>query len=135
LRLLPLQPAARLPQTLSSGHIGIVTLGKGYEGLSMPSKIYALMAAGNAILGISQPANALVDTINRHGCGANFSPDDPLAIAAWMRSLLADSAALARLQANSRQAAVTEYSVAHCTALLNSVVSTALLRKNEAKVA
>lgn len=127
LRLLPWQPADRLPQTLSSGHIGIVTLGAGYEGLSMPSKSYALMAAGNAILGISRPPNDVADTIARHGCGANFSPDEPTAIAAWIRGLLADPATLARLQSQARAAALASYSTAHCSALLSAAVSAALL--------
>lgn len=125
--LLPLQPAARLPQTLSSGHIGIVTLGAGYEGLSMPSKTYSLMAAGNAILGISRPPNDVAETIDRHGCGANFHPDQPQAIAAWIRGLLADPATLARLQSQARAAALASYSTARCTAQLNDAVSAALL--------
>ena len=62
---------------MSSGHIAIVTIGTGYEGLSMPSKTYSMMATGNAILGISQPPNDLADTVARHGCGANFDPADP----------------------------------------------------------
>jgi glycosyltransferase involved in cell wall biosynthesis len=133
LRLLPLQPADRLPQTLSSGHVGIVTLGAGYEGLSMPSKTYALMAGGNAILGISRPPNDLSETIARHGCGAHFGPDQPPAIADWIRSLLADRETLTRLQGNSRQAAVEHYSTAHCTALLNAAVGAALLHEQRAK--
>ncbi len=127
LRLLPLQPADRLPQTLSSGHVGIVTLGAGYEGLSMPSKTYALMAAGNAILGISRPPNDLSETIARHDCGANFHPDQPEAIAAWIHSLLADPATLVRLQNQARAAALASYSSVHCTTQLNAAVSGALL--------
>lgn len=134
LRLLPLQPAARLPQTLSSSHVGIVTLGTGYEGLSMPSKTYAMMAAGNAVLGISQPPNDLADTIARHDCGANFRPDQPEAIADWIRGLVTDPAALARLQSHARQAAVASYSTAHCTALLNNAVSEALLDGPKARM-
>ncbi len=131
LRLLPLQPADRLPQTLSSGHIAIVTLGEGYEGLSMPSKTYSMMAAGNAILGISRPPNDLADTIVRHGCGANFSPNQPEAIAAWIASLLADPEHLQRLKAQSREAAVTHYDAGHCTAQLNQAVRAALLAGGE----
>ena len=127
LRLLPLQPADRLPQTLSSGHVGIVTLGAGYEGLSMPSKTYSLMAAGNAILGISRPPNDVSATIARHDCGANFSPDQAQAIADWIRGLLADPAALARLQSHARAAAVAHYSTAHCTSQLSQAVAAALL--------
>jgi glycosyltransferase involved in cell wall biosynthesis len=130
LRLLPLQPAAHLPQTLSSGHIGIVTLSTGYEGLSMPSKTYSLMAAGNAILGISRPPNDVAATVARHACGANFRPDEPQAIADWVRSLLADPEELTRLRTRARQAAIAHYSTAHCTARLNQAVASALLGEN-----
>jgi glycosyltransferase involved in cell wall biosynthesis len=134
LRLLPLQPAVRLPQTLSSSHVAIVTLGRGYEGLSMPSKIYSMMAAGNAILGISQPPNDVADTISHHGCGINFRPDEPLAIAGWIRGLLADPAALARLQMQSRQAAISSYSTVHCTALLSTMVIASLLNQHAERI-
>ena len=127
LRLLPLQPKNRLPYTLSCGHIGIVGLGEGYEGLSMPSKTYSLMAVGNAILGISQPPNDLADTIARYGCGANFRPHELTAIASWICSLLDSPATLARLQEQSRQAAVTTFSMTRCTALLTTAVTAALL--------
>jgi len=126
-RLLPLQPAHRLPLSLSSGHIGIVTLQKGYECLSMPSKTYAMMAAGNAILGISQPPNDLEATIRRHECGANFMPDEPVAISVWIRKLMNDHSLLQTLQTRSRQAAVTEFSTSRCVPLLNEKVLSMIL--------
>jgi glycosyltransferase involved in cell wall biosynthesis len=133
LRLLPHQPESLLPFTLSSGHIGIVTLEKGYESLSMPSKTYAMMAAGNAILGISQPPNDLERTIHRFDCGVNFRPDDPVAISVWIQSMLDDGEALSIMQAQSRRAAITEYSAIRCIPLLNEEVSNAIQRMNASK--
>lgn len=126
-RLLDRQPESQLPYTLSSGDIGIVALADGYEGLSMPSKTYSLMAAGNAILGISRPPDDISETIAHHGCGAHFHPDEPMAIAGWIRGLLADPVTLAHLQARSRAVAVAEYSAQRCPARLTDAVVASLV--------
>jgi hypothetical protein len=76
----------------------------------MPSKTYDLMAAGAAILGISQPPNDLQATIERHACGVNFAPQSVAAIAAWIRGMAADVEGLGRLRYASRQAAIRHYS-------------------------
>ena len=127
LRLLHRQPAAVFPEVLASAQIGIVTLSQGYEGLSMPSKTYDLMAAGAAILGISNPPNDLAMTIERHGCGANFSPDSVAAIAGWLRDMAADAERLERMRRASRKAAVQHYSTTVVPASLSERVRTALL--------
>jgi len=127
LRLLHRQPAAVFPEVLASAQIGIVTLSQGYEGLSMPSKTYDLMAAGAAILGISNPPNDLAMTIERHGCGVNFSPDSGAAIAGWLRGMAADAEGLERLRRASRQAAVQHYSTAVVPVRLAERVQMALL--------
>jgi colanic acid biosynthesis glycosyl transferase WcaI len=112
--LLPYQPAANLPWSLSSAAVAVVTLGSGYEGLSMPSKTYQMMAAGNALLGISCPPNDLALTIERHQCGANFRPDEPSVIADWLRGLAVFPHERHCLQAAARQAAASYYSAEVC---------------------
>ena len=127
LRLLPRQPAAVFPQVLASAQIGIVTLARGHEELSMPSKTYDLMAAGTALLGISPPPNDLATTIERHACGVNFSPDSVAAIAAWIREMAADAEALAGLRRASRQAAEQHYSSDCVPGVLTEIVRARLL--------
>jgi glycosyltransferase involved in cell wall biosynthesis len=127
LRLLRRQPDALLPEVLASAQIGIVALADGYEDLSMPSKTYDLMAAGAAILGISRPPNDLATTIERHGCGVNFSPDSIAAIAAWLRGMAADVHGPERLRRASRQAAVQHYSTAVVPVKLTEMVQSRLL--------
>ena len=73
---LPQQPEEDLPQVLATGDIGIVSLAAGAEGISMPSKTYYIMAAGNALLGISSPKSELDRLICEHQCGRNIAPDD-----------------------------------------------------------
>lgn len=127
LRLLRRQPDALFPEVLASAQIGIVTLADGYEDLSKPSKTYDLMAAGAAILGISRPPNDLATTIERHGCGVNFSPDSIAAIAAWLRGMADDVHGLERLRRASRQAAVQHYSAAVVPGKLTEMVRSRLL--------
>jgi glycosyltransferase involved in cell wall biosynthesis len=73
---LPQQPEEFLPQVLATGDIGIVSLAVGAEGISMPSKTYYMMAAGNALLGISSPNSELDRLIGEHKCGRNIVPDN-----------------------------------------------------------
>ncbi|MGD9404112.1 MAG: glycosyltransferase family 4 protein [Anaerolineae bacterium] len=127
LRLIQRQPAASFPEMLASAQIGIVTLGDGYESLSMPSKTYDLMSAGAAILGISKPPNDLAMTIERHRCGVNFSPDSVAAIAGWLREMAANADGLDRLRRASRQAAVEHYSEAAIPLRLTELVRERLL--------
>lgn len=117
-QLLPLQPLEFVPYSLASADIGVVTLAKDYEGLSMPSKTYNLLAAGNALLGISQSPNDLSDTINLHGCGANFGPSDVPDIARWLKSLSLDRTALANYKKAARQAAEQFYGRQRCEAVM-----------------
>jgi glycosyltransferase involved in cell wall biosynthesis len=127
LRLLHRQPASVFPQVLGSAQIGIVTLAEGHEGLSLPSKTYNLMAAGTAILGISNAPNDLAATIEKHGCGANFAPQSTAAVAAWLRAMAADQEGLERLQQRSRETAVLHYSAAAVSGRLAEVVQERLL--------
>lgn len=93
----------------------------------MPSKTYDLMAAGAAILGISEPPNDLAATIERHGCGAVFAPGSPAAIAAWILDMAADADELEGMRRASRQAAMEHYSTARVPGELTATVVARLL--------
>ena len=128
LQLLPPQPEELLPFSLAGAHVGVVGLADGYEGLSLPSRTMALMASGVAILGISRLPNDLEELILCYGCGANFAPDAPAAIAEWIRTLAADRPRLEALRQAARQAAVSHYSVAVCANRLTELVRGSLIR-------
>jgi glycosyltransferase involved in cell wall biosynthesis len=127
LHLLPPQPEELLPSTLASAQVGFVGMAAGYEQLLLPSRAMAMMAAGAAILGVSRLPNDLEDLIRRYGCGANFAPDAPAAIAGWLHDLAADRPRLAAMRAAARQAAVDHYSAQACAPRLTELVRGSLI--------
>lgn len=72
IEILPWQPTEKLPFTLASADIGIVTIGDEAADLSIPSKTFNLMSVGVPILGISPQSSALADLINMELIGKNF---------------------------------------------------------------
>lgn len=122
IRLLPRQPVEWLPYSLASADVGIVTLATGYEDLSMPSKTYNLLAAGNALLGISQAPNDLDSTIIQHNCGVNFAPTDVDGIVDWLEELAEDRVKVALYKESARQAAENCYSRHTCETMMTATV-------------
>jgi len=114
-RYLPFQPFETLPYSMTSGDIAVVTLGKGTEGISMPSKCYYMMAAGCAILGLSEGDNDLKRVIERYECGVNLSCSDSAGIANAIRALKDDPERLKRYQRNARRAAEEVFDTAIVT--------------------
>ncbi len=69
-RLLPYQPRSRLRYSLRAGHALLVTLREGLAGLSVPSKAYAILAAGRALLYVGDTGSDVARMILDQGCGA-----------------------------------------------------------------
>jgi glycosyltransferase involved in cell wall biosynthesis len=122
LRLLDRQPVERLPETLASADIGIVTLAEGYESLSMPSKTYGVLAAGSALLGISHQPNDLQCLIETAVCGANFAPSEAAEIADWLRRMNRERASLRQMQERARETAISQFSQDQCQKALTAVI-------------
>ena len=99
-----------VPQIMAAAHVGVATLGRGSEGVSMPSKSYDLMAAGCALLGLSQGDNDLRRIIERYECGLNVEPDDTNGVLVALHRFRDDPEFLAHCQSRSRQAAVEQFS-------------------------
>jgi glycosyltransferase involved in cell wall biosynthesis len=110
LTLLPLQPYSTLPQSLPAADCGIVCLDEGFEGVSVPSKTYLMMAAGAAILAVSPDQTELTDLVKEFSCGLCVGPRDPAALAGAIRKLHDDRALTVACREASRRAAVERFS-------------------------
>ena len=104
-RLLPFQPAERVPFTLAMGDVSVVALGKGSEGISMPSKAYYMMSAGCALLGLSTGRNDVSGLIDSYRCGMNVDSRDTAGVCAAVRRFRDDPEFLAVCRRNARTAA------------------------------
>ena len=109
-RLLPFQPAERVPFTLAMGDVAVVALGKGSEGISMPSKAYYMMSAGCALLGLSTGRNDVSGLIESCRCGVNVDSSDAVGVCAAVRRFRDDPEFLAACRQNARAAALESFS-------------------------
>jgi len=108
--LLPWQPASVLPYSLASADIAFVSLDKGTEGISMPSKTYYAMAAGSAILASCTGNSDLADVVTRSNCGVVVEPGNVDEVVRAIEVLSENPEYLLSLKQNSRTAAVERYS-------------------------
>ena len=110
LEYLPFQSEETLPFSLASADIAIILLGKGTEGISMPSKLYYSLATGCAILGISDGNNDLKHTIEEQNCGINIENDDVKGFIDAIMKFKNDKPFLIKCKENSRKAALEHFS-------------------------
>ena len=69
-------PQALLNESLNQADVCLVTLGRGYEGLIVPSKIYGIMAVGKPALYIGPPSGEIPELIRQHSIGWIVEPGD-----------------------------------------------------------
>jgi len=102
--ILPFQSADRFPMAMAAGDIGIVTLGIGAEGISVPSKTYVNMAAGLGIVAIAPQDSELSRIVAEYKIGINIKPGEPHELAKQIVYLANNPDVLLRYKTASRNA-------------------------------
>ncbi len=110
LTILDFQPEEILPYSLTTADIAVITLDKGCEGVSVPSKTYYSMASGAALIALCDENSEAAQTIKKHECGFVINPGDTNAMVRAILELLGDEEKLKRCKNNSRHAADKFYS-------------------------
>ncbi|HIA01381.1 MAG TPA: glycosyltransferase WbuB [Myxococcales bacterium] len=108
--LLGFQPWEVLPHSLATGDIAVVIQAPGSEHLSVPSKTYTAMAAGNAILALTSPESDLAQLVTTHQASVVCARDDSQGIAKVIAELSANPEQLKGLKTNARKAAEKHFS-------------------------
>jgi glycosyltransferase involved in cell wall biosynthesis len=75
-RFVDYQAQEQLRYSLSAGDIHLVTLRSEMEGLSVPSKVYGIMAVGRPVVFIGPDGSEVASLIRESGCGEVFSPQE-----------------------------------------------------------
>jgi glycosyltransferase involved in cell wall biosynthesis len=102
--LLPYQPFDKLNESLCACDASFVTIAKGIEGISFPSKLYSALAVGRPVLALSEEGSELkhlVEDLGGGGVGMWFRLGDAQGLADGIRSLMRDKA---RAQQQGRRA-------------------------------
>lgn len=97
---LPYQNPEVLPFSFASADFGIVSLGKGAEGLSVPSKTFYMLATGSAIISISKPDSEISNLVQQNNCGVSIQPSDHERLLEFLTSFNNDD--LKKYKQNSR---------------------------------
>lgn len=104
--LLSLVSNEDFPCSVAMADVGIVSQERNLNTLFFPSKLYNLMSAGVAILGIGSPKSDLSDTIQKYNVGIAVENGDVRMIVESIRLLKESPHALETFKRNSRKAVV-----------------------------
>lgn len=77
-----------LPLSLSMADLSLIVLDKGFNGLSVPSKLYNILASGRAVLAALECGGEVEEVLNLANCGVVVPPDDFLAIKTTIRDMI-----------------------------------------------
>jgi colanic acid biosynthesis glycosyl transferase WcaI len=107
-----LEPCAReeLGLYLTACDLFLLPFKAGMEGISVPSRLYNVLAAGSPILGVCSDQSELAFVIFEEDIGWVVPPGDQDALSAAMDAALADRKALEAMGQRARIAAELRYS-------------------------
>jgi glycosyltransferase involved in cell wall biosynthesis len=88
--LLPYQPFHNLPDSLSACDASLVTIAKGIEGISFPSKLYTSLAVGKPILALSEEWSELRQVVQANDVGEWFALGDAEGLSKCILRMIAD---------------------------------------------
>ena len=101
-RLLPYEPRQTLRYSLAAGDAMLVTLADGLAGLSVPSKAYAIMAAGRPLLFVGDPRSDIARIITENRCGAALLSGEGARLAEVIRTWASERVKTEELGAAAR---------------------------------
>jgi len=97
------QPAERLSEVLATGDIHVVPLRRGLGHVSVPSKVYSILAAGRPVVAAVDPGTEVPRLVQTAQCGVVVEADDPEAFGAAIDSLAGDAELRALLGERARR--------------------------------
>lgn len=101
---IPYQEKKDLIYSLNAGDVHFVVNAKGIKGVSVPSKLYGVMAAGKPVFGILEEGSEARLIVEEAACGKVVTPEDYDAIHELMNEFIRkkDSEALKQMGENGR---------------------------------
>ena len=107
--LLPLQSEEMFPYSMACGDIGVVSQEASMAHLFMPSKVYSMMACGEAIIGIGTDKDDLSQLIKKDAIGISIVNGSADSLAESIVALYKDKETLRKYKNASRKAAEEKY--------------------------
>ncbi|MEO8481892.1 MAG: glycosyltransferase family 4 protein [Acidobacteriota bacterium] len=102
-RFLPFAPKASLGESFASADVFIVSLQRGLAGYIVPSKLYAILAAGRPYVAAVEETCEVASLTRTHDCGLVVDPGDAGQLADALVRLSGDRPLALRYGQNARQ--------------------------------
>jgi glycosyltransferase involved in cell wall biosynthesis len=103
------RPRAELPISLTACDVSIISFDKGMTGVSVPSRMYNIMAAGKPIIAVADSESELSCVIREEGIGWVVSPGDIGGLQKAILEAKANPNLLVQMGQRARIAAETKY--------------------------
>jgi glycosyltransferase involved in cell wall biosynthesis len=100
--LLPYQPFETISDSLAACDASLVTIARGVEGISFPSKLYSSLAIGRPIVALCEPDSELRELVDEDDVGVWLEPEDAEGLANAVRAMMAGERE--QLEAQGRRA-------------------------------
>jgi len=123
--MLPYQPFEKLNDSLNACDASLVTIAKGIEGISFPSKLYTSLAVGKAIVALSEDWSELREIVEGTECGIWSALGDSEGLANKLRVLIHDKQKTSDMGKSAREVFDEGYTRQVCAAKYAEVLKLA----------
>jgi len=123
--VLPYQPFETLNDSLNACDASLVTIAKGIEGISFPSKLYTSLATGKAIVAISESHSELREIIEKNECGIWAELGDADHLHEQLLAMMRDAQRTEKMGEHARSLFERDYTREACSAQYASVIRAA----------
>ena len=121
--VLPGCPREELPDFLNACDLSIIAFVQGMRGVSVPSRMYNVLAAGKPILAVADHDSELAMVVKEERIGWVVSPDRPNEMTAAIREARASRKELVEMGKRARDAAERQYSFRRVSELYAQMIS------------
>jgi colanic acid biosynthesis glycosyl transferase WcaI len=104
--LLPWQPREELADTLNACDVAIVSFIRGISGISVPSRMYNVMAAGKPLIAVADEDSEVAMVVREECIGWVVPPDDTEALVRAIKEAHSKKALLKQMGVRARQASL-----------------------------
>jgi colanic acid biosynthesis glycosyl transferase WcaI len=116
-------PTEDLADALSSADVAVISLSAGMSGISVPSRMYNVLASGRPILAICDEDSELGRVVLEESAGWVVAPGQPAKVVEWLRYASTHPEALAEMGKRARQAAERSYTLDNILSIYQKVLA------------
>lgn len=129
--ILPRQDRADLNELLGAADLSVITLVPGMSGISVPSRMYNVMASGRPILALADRDSELASVIADEAIGWTVSPGDCDRLVERIRYAAEHRAELQAMGEKARSAAESKYSLSRIGAQYRQLIAAVVADRHE----